>query len=86
MRLIEKGAEKIGDDINSVTSKLETPLHFVADAFSSRWSSVKIVQLLIKHGANVDAKTVSGKTALDLANEKGYLEMTSYLRSVKQNL
>ena len=91
MRLIEKGdekngAEKIGNDVNSLTSELETPLHLVADAFSPSWQAVEIAQLLIKHGANLDAKTVSSKTALDLANEKQNGEIASYLRSVKKNL
>ncbi|KAF5860920.1 hypothetical protein ETB97_000899 [Aspergillus alliaceus] len=59
-----------GSDINvrSAADTVETPLHLAAMAMFPRPS---LVQLLLKLGADINAMTSDGKTALHLAAERG---------------
>ena len=48
--------------LDAVNEQRQTPLHLAAAAASSQ-----AVQLLLRHGAAVDARDARGRTALDLA-------------------
>jgi ankyrin repeat protein len=68
--LIQKGA-----DIHAATAgTLFTPLHYaVANG------SLDIAKLLVSLGVDSGAKTNDGKTAIELAREKGHKEIANYL-------
>ncbi|XP_067683719.1 ankyrin-3-like isoform X3 [Haliotis asinina] len=64
-----------GADINVVVKGLgTTPLHLAAD--KNRVDSVKF---LLEHGADKTKKTLVGKTAFDMASEKGHTEVMELL-------
>lgn len=73
---------RAGSDVNFKFSDYpeETLLHRAC-----RNSDVKMVELLLKYGANVDAKNASGETPLYLAAEAGNLEMVELLLKYKAN-
>ena len=47
-------------------------------------NKIKNVELFIKLGANIYLKTHDGKTALDLAKERGHKEIVKYLESLNE--
>ncbi len=66
-----------GWDINSPIIPEDedyTPLHYAAlnEMFD-------IIQFLVKHGADVNAKTDDGETALDIAKREGYSDIVLFL-------
>jgi ankyrin repeat protein len=60
--------------LNTTSSLGMTPLHFAA-----RGGNEGVVQLLVDAGADIDAKTVAGKTALALAEEEGHPKVMDIL-------
>lgn len=52
------------------------PLQVAADE-----GQVKVIELLLKKGANINAKSKFDKTALDYAEEKGKKEIIDFLKS-----
>jgi len=62
-----KVALQIGADVNLANKRGETPLHGAAYRGSN-----EIVQLLVDHGAALDAKTQGGMTPLMIANGEDY--------------
>jgi len=58
----------------------ETTLHFAAYHGQSA-----IVDLLLKNGADATLKTVDGRTAADLAGEKGNQEISARLAQILPN-
>ncbi len=73
LMLVNKGA-----DINAVSNDGITPLMLAAQN-----AKLDVVELLLKHGAKVNAKDNMGKTALDYANKA---EVSDYLKqSVKDS-
>ncbi len=72
--LLSKGADI--DEMNT-TSYYQgyTPLFWAVED-----NNVKLVKLLILHGAKVNAKAGNGKTPLSLATEKGFEEITKLLK------
>jgi ankyrin repeat protein len=72
--LLEKGA-----DVNVQTSiSGETPL--IAAAYAGR---LETVEMLIKAGANVNIRAKNGKSALDVALDKGFAEVVKSLRDAE---
>ena len=71
--LIERGA-----DVNHVDKKGMTPLLYAA---SIDFGDSAMIDLLLKHGARLDARTKEGLTALDLAHKYHH---THLLASLKQ--
>lgn len=77
--LVEKGV-----DLNATGNK---PLHRVLSDIETsdviqeldENRKLKLMKYLIENGANVNAKSASGKTILHLASQKGYLEIVKYL-------
>ena len=70
-------------DINTPNGNGETPLHFAC-----RYSSIDIIQFLIKKGANITAKSKFNKTCLHYAFENEHLteEIISFLLSKEINV
>ena len=52
-----------------------TPLHWTVDV-----GHRDVAELLIVRGANINAKTDKGETAISRAEEKGYKEIVELLR------
>jgi len=67
--LLEAGA-----DPNARQERGFVPLH---DAAMN--GNTALVELLLKHGARADAKTDDGKTARDMATERGHKELAEKL-------
>jgi ankyrin repeat protein len=66
-----------GVDVNEENSIGYTPLHYAAGV-----GRIDIVELLIKHGANINATdSVKGATPLDYAHWKGQLEAIETLKT-----
>lgn len=68
--LIEAGAE-----VNVLQSSRTTPLHF-----ASQQGNIDLIILLLENGALVETKNDMGKTASDLAAEKGHNEIANILK------
>ena len=74
----------IGSDISeNTTERTETPL-LGAILLGVGWYNtgphkIKVLKLLISNGADVNAKTVSGKTCLDVAKEMNEYEVIKLL-------
>ena len=80
-------------DVNVVTEPPSQPINVLPDivhanSSKSRWSalhfavangSIDAVQLLANAGANVDAATVSRKTPIQMALERGHIEIAKFL-------
>jgi ankyrin repeat protein len=69
--LLEAGA-----DPNARQERGFVPLH---DAAAN--GNVGLVDLLLKHGARPDAKTDDGKTAADMAVERGHQDLAAKLKN-----
>lgn len=68
--LVENGA-----DANAMALMDITPLHNAAS-----FGSVKLLEILVeKGGADVNAKTLKGQTALDICTSLGYTDCIEYL-------
>ncbi len=78
MLLIEWGAE-----VNTVVPGGDTPLHEIAELPRAGVSGIKVARALVDHGAHVQAKNSSGRTALDVAREAGYGEMVEFLTTIE---
>jgi ankyrin repeat protein len=65
-----------GADVNHVDKKGMTPLLYAA---SIDFGNSAIIDLLVKSGARLDARTAEGLTALDLARKYKYAYMTARL-------
>ncbi len=63
-----------GADVNAKQHNDFTPLHTAADH-----GSVEMAQLFLDHGADIAAATVDGRTAADIAREKGHLPLLPLL-------
>ena len=63
-------------DVMAMSSENWTALHYAA-----AYGHTPIVEALIKHGADMDAKTLCRRTALMLANEYGHSSVASLLLS-----
>ena len=74
LTLIEAGA-----DLTKIPSQLIQPLFFVA-VETNREMAVKI---LFENGADLWTRDVSGRTALEMAREKGFKEIESHLTNGK---
>jgi ankyrin repeat protein len=76
--LIDEGADMNcrdrGVDVNAKDNWDGTPLHSAIN------SSKDIVELLIAHGANLNAKDGGGRTPLKRADDGGLIEMADLLR------
>jgi|SRR5690606_8530085 len=68
--LVEAGAE-----VNVLQSSRTSPLHL-----ASQNGNIELIILLLEHGALVEIKNDMGKTASDLAAEKGYADIADILR------
>ena len=68
--LLERGA-----DVNARANDQSTPLHLAA----ARFGRVEVVHVLLQHGVNVGTKDSRGKTALQVASEKGNDEIMKLL-------
>lgn len=56
----------------------ETPLHRAALN-----DSAKVVELLIAHGADIEAKDKNGRTPERMAEQAGHVAVADYLKSVR---
>ena len=68
---------KHGADVNARTDKDKghsTPLHIAAE-----YGRVEVVHVLLQHGADVDTEDGSGRTALQLASDRGHHEIMKLL-------
>ena len=72
--LLEHGA-----DANALDDEGSTPLHrslYVPEEVTILIKpSLEVICLLLKHGANIDVENSKGKTAFQIASEKGYHEI-----------
>lgn len=71
--LIERGA-----DVNHVDKKGMTPLLYAA---SIDFGDSAVVELLLKSGANPQAKTKEGLTPAELAKKYGHMHLERALRT-----
>lgn len=67
---------RVQSGANVNTPEDRTPLHMVAAQ-----GDIKIVQLLLKANADVEARDKFGKTPLDVAREQGYEEIVQLLET-----
>ena len=74
--------EKSGADVNARDSDGFTALHYAACVGDDR-----IAVYLLDKGADHTIRSVSGRTALDLAGSKGYLEVARAIvqRDLRKN-
>jgi len=70
--LLSKGAK-----VNQTTRADHTALHFAVESQQSL-----IIKLLLKKGANIKIKSC-GKTAADIAKERGYVDAVKMLEKAK---
>lgn len=84
--LIEAGA-----DVNAVDKHNCTPLHIITssetpqESAEERQAELECIKILLAHGADIKLKTVSGKTALDLAKESKRDDMVALLKEHVRN-
>lgn len=78
-RLLEYCVQK--QDINSLNYYKFTPLHVAAES-----NNEAAVQWLIKHGADIYAKNIAGQTALDIARERKYENISRALENADEYL
>lgn len=76
-RLLLKAGANVNVPANGEEKK--TPLHFAAE-----FGAKHLAEELLKHGADVTAKTSTGQTPLDIAKAHGQLEMVALLARQKQ--
>jgi ankyrin repeat protein len=73
--LIDKCAQ-----VNSTDDGNNTPLHKACE----RNSTLKVVELLVKRGANLSAVNNNGETAIDVAVKNDKKIIVAYLRRVRR--
>ncbi|KAI5475650.1 hypothetical protein MNV49_001067 [Pseudohyphozyma bogoriensis] len=71
--LLETAEER--SKIDAVDGYGYTPLHLAADR-----GHLKVVEVLVKAGADTSIKEEEGMTALELAEEAGHVEIATLLR------
>lgn len=64
--------------VHAVDGKNDTPLHIAA-----RWGKLALCDLLIKHGADPDAKNALGETAAQVAAAEGHLDLSELLLALE---
>ena len=57
---------KLGGNVNAISSIQATPL-----IYATSTQNHEVMKLLLKHGADKNMKSITGKTAFDVAKEKG---------------
>lgn len=77
---IEEGLQQDATPFLQPDENGSTMLHFEALA-----GNLGAVKLLVKYGADIHAKTHSGKTAADLANTLGWDEIAEYLQNAAKS-
>ncbi len=70
-------AIRSGYDVNEASDGGYTPLHAAAEN-----NHVDVIRLLLEHGANPNAKVISGETPLAFAELAGCHEAADFLRPV----
>lgn len=75
---VQEYAAKL-DSVNFVSSKGDTPLGAAAHN-----GNMEVVKFLIKSGASADYKNEEGKSAMDIAKEKGHDGIYKYLFDQRQ--
>jgi hypothetical protein len=55
-----------GANVHLTNSLLQTPLHIICACKQLKW----IVEILVKHGADVNAKNMNSETVIDIASRK----------------
>jgi ankyrin repeat protein len=68
-QLVRKGQK---EGINRANLDGETPLHL-----ASGRGNLPIVEYLVEHGANPQAKTILGKTPIDYAEKTGHMDLSA---------
>lgn len=79
--LLEAGADAnvyTQDEVLSLG--VETPLMYAAQYGASLTAGVRIVRLLLEHGAKPNIHRASGETAMTIAKKRGYAMLVSELR------
>jgi len=79
--LLEAGADAnvyTQDEVLSLS--VETPLMYAAQYGASLTAGVRIVRLLLEHGAKPNIHRASGETAMTIAKRRGYAMLVSELR------
>ncbi len=66
-----------GYDVNATSEGGYTALHAAAEN-----NHPEVVRLLLKHGANPNAQLENGVTPAEIAEQQGYFEVASILRSM----
>jgi ankyrin repeat protein len=71
--------EKIKLDVNKANRNGVTPLHFASSLSDKNCHADKIMEFLIKKGANLNAQTVDGYTPLQITAYNGYYRLSKIL-------
>jgi ankyrin repeat protein len=65
-----------GGDMNQQNAKRVTVLHMCA-----KWNLIVTAKYLLKRGASIDIKAKSGRTASDVADRYGHVEMSNMIKA-----
>lgn len=70
-KLIELGAD-VNEKSNGMTPAM----------FAARYNKTSILQLLVKHGAELKGKSIKGLTAMDYAKQSNANDVLAYLERI----